>query len=309
MKNAKLTVTVLFLLFWAISPAQEKTNAVEKRESSLQLSFYKKADLTKTARVKVTAKNEKRKFEPAKNAHVNFYAQNNKEEVLVAKAVTSGDGKATVELPKNLPLNTDMKFTIIAKIENDNIYTDAQDQGSFKDANLTLSVNPADTSRTVTLKATETGKDGKEKPVADVAVNLYVKRMFGTMPAAEDHTVNTDATGEATFSLPRDVKGDTTGNITIVARIDDNETYGNVESKVDAKFGIPLEAEKDPFPRALWEPQAPAPLVITVSVIFTAVWFTYFTIFFRLIKISRDKHLPTTGKPPLELTYENLYDN
>ncbi len=304
MKKTKLAVIMLFLMFCGMVQAQEKAKAAEKRQSSVQVSFYKKGDQTKTARVKVTAKNENKKFFPAQNAEVSFYVQNDKEEKLISKTETGVDGKASVDLPKDLALNAEMKYTIIAKIENSKTLEDAEDQGSIKDANLTLTAKQGDTTRTVTVKATEIGKDGKEKPIADVTINFYVERMFGTMLAGEDHAITTDENGEGTFSLPRDVKGDTEGNITVVARIDDNDTYGTVESKLGAKFGIPLEVDKDPFPRALWEPRAPAPLVAILSVIFTCIWLTYFSMFYTMYKISQDKNVPTTGKPPFELTYE-----
>lgn len=306
MKKSKLPVIILFLLLWGVSSAQEKKTTVEKKASSVQLTFYKKADQTKTARVKVTAKNEMRKFMPAMKAHVNFYVVDNKAEALVGVGVTALDGKCEIKLPGNLPLDGDMKSTIIAKIENDPAYEDAQDQGSFKDARLSLTISPTDTNRVVTVKAMETGKDGKDKPIANATVNFYVKRMFGTMPAAEDRTATTDENGEGTFILAKDLKGDTAGNLTIVAKIEDNELYGNVEANHDVKFGIPLQVETDPFPRALWEPRAPAPLVITISVIFSVVWFVYLTLFYRMYKISQDKNPSTpTGKPPYELSYED----
>ncbi len=306
MKNFKLLFTMLCLMLWGTSSAEETTKEVGKRETSIQLSFYKKADQTKTARVKVNAKNDKRKFMPARNAHINIYVINNKTEQLVATELTGIDGKAVVELPKNLPLDADMKFTIIAKIENDPAFEDAQEQGTYKEANLSISINTADTDRLVTVKATELDKDGKEKPIAKATINFYIQRLFGTMPAAEDRTATTDDKGEGTFILPRDIKGDTLGNIIVVAKIEDNDIYGNVDSKVDAKLGIALLVDKNPFPRALWEPRAPAPLVITISVIFSCVWLVYISLFYTIIKISRDKNPPTpTGKPPYELAYED----
>jgi hypothetical protein len=305
MKKYNISLTLLFLLLWGFSWAQETTKAVEKRESAVQLSFYKKADQTKTARVKVTAKNEHNKYMPVANAHVNVYALNNKAEELIGSGVTPVDGQVVIDLPKTLPLDADLKFTLIAKLENDLAFEDAKDQGSFREANLTVIVNPADTTRTVTVKATQTDKDGKEKPIANATINFYVQRFFGTMPAAEDKSATTDETGTGTFTLPRDIKGDTAGNIVIVAKIEDNDTYGNIDSKVAAPMGIQLAVDKNPFPRALWEPRAPAPLVITISIIFTCIWCIYFTLFYTIIKMSRDKNPPTpTGKPPYGLAYE-----
>jgi hypothetical protein len=306
MKKFKLLFTVMLVLLKGIAPAQDNAKPAEKRESAIQLSFYKKADQTKTARVKVTAKNENRKYVPVPNAHINIYAVNGKAEELVGSGISGSDGQVITDLPKSLPLDADMKFTVVAKLENDAAFEDAKDQGTFKEANLSVTVNPSDTNRVVTVTATEKGKDGKEKPIANATINFYVQRLFGTMPAAEDKTATTDETGSGTFILARDIKGDTAGNITIVAKIEDNESYGNVDAKVSAHLGLKLGLDKDPFPRALWEPKAPAPLIITLSLIFSCIWCIYLTLFYTMAKLGKDKNPPTkNGRPPYDLAYDD----
>jgi len=71
--------------------------------------------------------------------------------------------------------------------------------------------------------------------------------------------------------------------------MENNELFGNVENKANASWGIVLEKEIDPFPRALWEPYAPIPLIITVSVLFGGVWCVYFFIFYQMWNIKKEK--------------------
>jgi 5-hydroxyisourate hydrolase-like protein (transthyretin family) len=287
----RIALAVTFaVLFYCPVDAQNPSQTPEKSEATIELSYYKKADMTKTvvAIVKVRKDN---KFVPAKNERVNFYVMNGKEQQLIESANTNNKGRAVIVLHKNLPLDEELYFTIVAKFENNSLYENAEEQIHYKDATLTLSLNPHDTAQLVTARVTETGKDGKEIPVKSAEVKFYVQRLFGIMPAAEDNTISMDEKGEASFAFPKIIPGDAAGFITVAARIEDNERFGNVENKAATTWGTVLAIERDPFPRALWEPSAPLPLLITILTIFGGVWCTYFFILFQLRKIKKDEEL------------------
>ena len=259
-----------------------------KSETTITMAYYKKADMSKTAVAVIKTKNKEGKFVAAQNAWVNFYVMNNKELQPIKKAVTNNKGEAVIVLPKDLPLDDSLYFTIVAKIENDPLYEDASEQMHYTDVILVLNLNPHDTARIATAKVTTTGKDGKEIPVKEAEVKFYVQRLFGIMPAGEEYAVSTDENGIATFAFPKNIPGDVDAAFTVVARMEDNQKFGNAENKVATSWGKALPVITDPFPRALWEPYAPLPLVITISTLFGGVWFTYFLIFFQLRKIKTD---------------------
>lgn len=289
LKIIALAITLTGLL--ATSVVAQDTASAGKSEATMVLSYTKNADLKKTATAVVKVKNKEGKFVAAKNAHVNFYVMDGKELKLLKTENSDKNGQAVIQLPKDLPLNEELSFNIVAKIENDPLYADVQEQMHYKDANLTVSLNPRDTSRVVTAKITQTGKDGKEIPVKGIEVKFYVQRMFGNMPAAEDYAATTEENGEATFTYPKNIPGDKDGNMNVVAKIEDNEQLGNIETKAGTYWGKALAVTGDPFPRALWEPYAPLPLVIVISTLFGGVWCTYFFIFFQLRKIKTESKL------------------
>lgn len=289
LKKISLTIAITWL-FCSITTAQNQSQAQGKREATIGLSYYKKADMSKTA-VAVIKKNEDGKFVFAKNARVNFYIIHDKQQQLLKSVHTDNYGQAVILLQKDLPLDDSLYFTIVAKIENDPLYEDAQEQIHYKDASLTLNMDPLDTAKLVTAKVMEKGKDGKEIPVIGAEVKFYVQRLFGFMPAAEENTITTDGKGEASFAFPKNISGDTAGVLTVAARMEDNEHFGNLENKATESWGIVLPIIKDPFPRALFEPHAPLPLVITISTLFGGVWLIYFFIFFQLRKIKKEGQL------------------
>ena len=259
----------------------------EKRTASIQLSYYKKAGEARSAVAIVKAKNSEGKFIKVKNTRINFYVQNAKDQQLLETAYTDNGGKAEIVLLKNLPVDTGHYFTIIAKIENDSVYEDEQEQMHYKDATIAIRLNEQDTNRLATVVVTTRDKENKKVVVKNAEVKFYIQRLFGLMPVAEDYTAATDENGEASIAVPKSIPGDTNGSITIVARIEDNEQFGNVENKVPAVWGRAVVMEKDPFPRALWEPYAPLPLILTIAILFGGVWTTYSIIFFTLYKIKK----------------------
>src|ERR1035437_8726987 len=167
-------------LFCTAAAAQGQPQAQGKSEATIGLSYSKKAGSQTAAAIVKIKKNGK--FVPAKNARVNFYVLHDKEQQLLKSAGTDNKGQAVIDLPKGLPLDENQVSTIIAKIENDNLYENAEEQVHFKESNLTLSLNQADTSRNVTAKVTEIDKDGKEIPVKGAELKFYIQRLFGSMP-------------------------------------------------------------------------------------------------------------------------------
>lgn len=290
----KLILTIVAIIFFFFqSYAQGKDSVMDKSEATIQLSFLKKSDLSKAVIAKVLTKNTAGKLVPAKNTRVNFYIKNKQEQLFLKSVLTDKTGDTYLELPTDLPLDTARYFNLVAKIENDKLYADAAEILRYKDANISIKLNPHDTAKLVTVSVTETGSDGKEKPVKDVPVRFYVQRLFGNVPATEDPVVSTDESGETSIVYPKGIPGDSVGNIIVVARIEDNEFYGNIENKATAQWGMPLIPEKDPFPRALWEPYAPFSLIIVITVLFGGVWMIYFFLFYQLYKIKKGEKLKT----------------
>lgn len=271
-------------IFCGVSFAQ-----AQKSESSIQLSFLKKTDNSKVVSALVNAKNKDKKFIPARNAHISFYSKKEKELVLITKAITDGRGKTNAILPQDIFLDADHFFDIIVKVENDSLYENAEENLHLKDVNLTIKLNQHDTARIVTAIVSETGADGDTKAIKDVPVKFYVVRLFGKMPASDDNTVNTDEKGMAVFAFPTGIPGDTAGNITIAAMIEDNDTYGTVESTSSCDFGKIVPLEKDPFPRAIWGAHAQWGMIISLSILYGGVWSSYIFMAFQLRKIKKEE--------------------
>lgn len=287
----KILFGAAIILLFNKAIAQTDSAGQDKKESSVELYFFKNADLSKTISALSSTMGEDNKWVPAPSLAINFYSQNKTGPKMLKRVLSNKTGHAILHLPDDLEKDEQGVYRIIAKIENNNLYEDAEEQIEFKEANLTLKFNPSDSDHQVTALVTETGSNGNEMPVTETEVSFFVQRLFGAMPASEDFVVSTDSNGEAVFSYPADIMGDQSGKITLIAKIVDNKLFGTVETKKDSQWGMVLPLERNPFPRALVMPKAPFQLIITLLVIFGGIWSTYFFIFYQLRKISKEKQL------------------
>ena len=285
-KNKMLIKTVALFLAANLIFVNSYSQATEKKPVTVQLSFYKNSDENRTVAAIASTKNDSGKLVFVPGIKINFYVLQSTGESLLASAFTDEGGKAVVQLPKNIAIDTS-GLTITARIENDKEYANAEATGVVKDARLVLSISEADSSKIIKAVVTEIQLSGEEKPLAGVEVNFGIHRAFGIMPLSGEATVTTDENGMATFTFPKNINGDENGNVILKTSITDNELYGNIEAAAKAKWGTPLVVDKNPFPRALWEPNAPILLMVVFSIIFGGIWFTYSLVIYRIAKIEK----------------------
>lgn len=260
-----------------------------KSPATIQLSFYKRPDKSKIAVATATTIGSEGRPLYAPGAKVNFYAMDKSELFIIDSAYTDLEGKARISIPDDLPVDTEGMVILIAKIENDPKYTEAEIELRIKEANLVLSISETDTIKTITAIVTEKAPDGKEIPVNDVEIVFYAQRLFGPMPLTEEATLTSDENGLATFTFPNGIRGDEQGIITLLVRIEDHDKFGNVESSIQTHWGIPLVIKKNPFPSELWEPRAPRWLKVSFVIVFGGIWLTFLFILYQLTKLQKKK--------------------
>jgi len=138
-------------------------------------------------------------------------------------------------------------------------------------------------------KSTEEGKSVLvasvklgEKPLKGVQVAFFAQRSFGLLSLGKDETLED---GTAAVPFPDGLPGDVNGDLKIVAKIVSPPQYGSLQNVVTVGGGLPSKFEEEPFPRTLWAPKAPLPLIGTIVVLLTGVWGAYIFVIVQLIKI------------------------
>jgi len=181
-----------------------------------------------------------------------------------------------------LPVNEEGKYSF--KIEypgNDTLET-ATEELSIIDVNMDMTCNDKDSVKSVAVKMFRSDK-GKNIPLKDETVSLYVQRMFSMLKLGE---ARLDSSGSATFDFPSDLPGDSLGNLTILARLEEHSDYGNIEKSELKKWGIATTKELLLEQRALWSEVAPVWMIITLTIMLLGVWAHYLYVVIHMIIIN-----------------------
>ncbi|MFY9151039.1 MAG: hypothetical protein WAO52_03425 [Prolixibacteraceae bacterium] len=300
MKNRILSKNItgrkgLFLLvlifIQSVSVAQtEELTASAKKKVILQLNFYAKSDTERTAVVSAIERDKNGKPALATGLVINIYFFKKDTSQLFSKITTNEKGAGKVLLTRNLEEDVQGTIHLIAKLENNPEYEDVEVEGNTQKANITLSTTEEDSTKTVIAKLSAFGEDGTLIPVGDIDITFYTKRLFGLLPLGEDATVTTDENGVAELIFPKHIKGDETGNVTIVAQVEHDETYGTVEAQTDARYAEPAVFVPDTS-QALWKSDAPLWMAIAFYLALSSIITTVFYLFYQLYKIRKESSI------------------
>lgn len=127
---------------------------------------------------------------------------------------------------------------------------------------------------------------GEETPVPETALGVFVKRSFNPMKIGEG---TTDENGEASVEIPNNLPGDAKGNITLLVKLDESETYGYLEAAAVEKWGIPVSDKIEDQPRSLWSSHPPLWMLITFIILMAAVWGHYIVIVYELFRLRKEQ--------------------
>jgi len=123
------------------------------------------------------------------------------------------------------------------------------------------------------VQASLTGITGAVvKPLAGLEVKLFAKRYFGNLMI--DKPTDTDVEGRAIFKFPKNLPGDASGKIELVAQLSNEELFGLIKREAEMTIGIPSNKPPLNEPRALWNivQKTPVWLLVTYLVVVLGVW-------------------------------------
>jgi hypothetical protein len=238
-----------------------------------------------------TKKKVERKFLPVKNIPVNVYFGEVTEKNLLGKVVTAVNGEGRVAFPVSLKANWDSLDEF--KISAESIPAKGEELLStditIKKAILVIDTLSVDGVRTVTGILKE--KKGDEWiAVGEIEMKLSIKRLLGNLTVGEAETYTSDSTGTASAEFKKDsMPGDAKGNIILVARVEDNDNYGNLVVEKVVPWGKAAQVETNFWHRTLWSTgnRAPIWLLVIAFAIIIGVWGTLIYLVWQLVKIKK----------------------
>lgn len=255
-----------------ISPSIDFTS-VQKGDNSIDLKVGMRAKV-------------KGQFINLYKMKVSFFQVVNEEDIPLGFKITDGNGKAIFNV-KGDSLKTDAEGKLNFKVvfAGNKAMESAEEYVSFRRGRLEIIPVKEDSLLTVQVKLIDVGT-GEETPVKETAVSIFVKRMFLPMKVGE---ATTDENGEGSVEFPKNLPGDAKGNLTLLARLDENETYGNMEAAVVQPWGVPVSDKPEAQPRSLWSSHPPLWMLITFIVLMLAVWGHYIVIVYELFRLRKEQ--------------------
>jgi hypothetical protein len=277
-KNTSSTILLLsfLILFSAKATSQEKTMI----SPYITLQYFKNSDNQRILKTTLTYSKNRMEL-PLPGMEISFFKGAGKE--LIATIVTDNKGVAKIDLTGDLKLTASVEgmWTLSSEFKGNDTIEAGTSEINIRDVRLEMALTEPDSIKTVSVNAF-INENGKDKPVAGEIVKIYVPRMFSLLPLGE---VTLDETGAATLEFPSDLPGDSTGYITVIAKFEENEKFGNVEKVSKLKWGVPTKYSEPKYHRALWTKTAPKWMIYTLSILLAGVWGHYLFAIISLIRI------------------------
>ncbi|MDO9257604.1 MAG: hypothetical protein Q7U54_18950 [Bacteroidales bacterium] len=226
------------------------------------------------------------------NAPVIFYSVEKDGDLKIGEVKTDVHGTAVLKIPaRNTFLRNDQQMlSFKAMYDGNDKYEASEGEFGLKPAKLVVSFYEEDSIRYVKVEGTQLNSDGTEVSIGAVDVIISVPKMFSMLKIAE---ISLDSTGIGTAEFPRDIIGDSTGNLTVVASIEENDIFGTVQGSSDKNWGLHKHLISPDRPsRELWTPIAPLWMIITLIVMLLGVWGHYVYAVVQLVMINKSSKIP-----------------
>ncbi len=274
--------SIAFLLLILVAPAFAQEDTIEKKKTKMKFYYLKKSDNSKNLVCEMNVRQDKERYF-IKDLPISFHYSGDSS-VNLGIAKSNNKGTATFTIPSGLAIkpNAEGAYTYTAVYEGNDVFEEVEAEVIVKDVELEL-ILTEDSLKYVTVNAFELNGEGKI-PVEGSTITLYVKRSLGLLKIKDQEMTE----GTALFDFPGDIPGDTDGNITIIAKFEDDEKYGTVEKQVIKNWGVKMAVEKAMASRELWSPDAPLWMSITLFILILAVVIHYMIIFYKLYRINQE---------------------
>ena len=266
--------------------AQEKKDSVEEVTPNLSLVYMSNSNDTVILIANIYVRRETGSF-ALENAEIRFSLSDGKEVKSLGIVKAGYDGVAILKIPvkSGLLKDKDGKTTYTADFAGKGKYLQTSASLSVKLAQIQITFSKEDSIHTIHVKVSQTEANNEIKPVPNETVTLSVPRMLSDLKIGE---ITLDENGTGSFEFTGGLVGDSLGNLIIIAKIEENDNFGNVRGESSVSWGIPKQyflAERPA--RELWTPVAPVWMIITLIVMLAGVWGHYIYAVIQLIIIKR----------------------
>lgn len=283
-------IFIFLLSFMMPLMAQEEPTVMAEEgpeliSPSVELIAVQKADGSVELRAAVKAKIEK-KLRKMHSLKIHFFLVGDSGETELGSVNANLNGVGVLPVnPEQLIPNNEGLLNFKAMVNANKNMEEGVGEVSVKKARLIATSIAEDGKYSVQIKLVDLS-NGTETPIPETTIGVFVKRQFSPLKVAEG---TTDEAGDAIIEIPAGLPGDPNGNLVILAKLDENETYGYLEASLTGeKWGLPVSNKPVAPPRALWSAHPPIWMLVTFIILMAAVWGHYFVIVYELFRLRKE---------------------
>jgi hypothetical protein len=260
------------------------SQSAPKGNLSISINYFISNNKIPSLLVKVKTKVNGR-FQNVGGIGIKLFLDKDSTGTFIGEVATNEKGEASIYIPPSVKTEwgTTLKHTFLATFVGNKKYEPANADLTVAKAKILIDTSD----KTVTATVFEM-KDNAWVPVKGVDVVLAVRRLDSDLPINETPAFVTDSTGKASGDFKRaNIPGDTKGNITLVAKIVDNDQYGNLSIEKTVPWGAKFIPVNTFDKRTLFATRGKAPvwLILISTSIIIAVWGILIMLVFNLFKI------------------------
>lgn len=288
MKKIKpgILLTVIILAGFLHTYAQDKTDTSGPAKSIINFTVISTSDDSLQLKAIVSVRRESG-ITMLVNAPVKFSITGpDSQSIPVGEAKTDVHGIAQMKVSAlgKFATNDQKMITFTVSYTGNAKYEASNGEFAIRPAKLNISFYEEDSVRYVKVKGVQ-WNEGKEVPLNGLEIPVSVTRMLSLLKVAG---VTLDSTGIGTAEFPKNIIGDPTGKLTVVASLDEHEIYGFMRAQAENNWGIPKHLISPDRPsRELWTPIAPLWMIITLIIMLSGVWGHYIYAVVQLVGIHK----------------------
>ena len=284
MKKLNYILLLTLILFFVVlaSYAQETKNNL-----SLTLGYYNNNNHIQYLLVKAKSKING-KFQLIPDITMHFYITAESPANALGKAITNKKGEAYILMPSSAKQawNSSAKQSFVVVSEASKQFDAAT--GSTDITKAKIKIDTA-SDRRITATLVEL-KDSIWVPVKGVEMKIGIKRMAAILNVNETPTYTTDSLGMVSAEFKRDsLPGYAKGNLILIAKIEENDLYGNLTAETIVPWGITISYVSEYDKRTLFARRGRSPIwleFIAYSIV-VAVWGILIYLFGQIRKLKR----------------------
>lgn len=232
-------IKVISGLIWCFILPSKIFGQDEKPEVMLNLRHFTENNSAQYLKVQAQLKADN-KLQPLKDVAVQFYLDSVSTANLINNIKTDEKGAAQTVVPASLKSlwasSSNHKFIAVAKPNPKDEATTTELE--IAKSKIEIDTLNADGTRSVMAKVFSYS-NGEWLPAKDVEVKIGVERLGGSLKIGDDETYTTDSLGQVTgeFKLDSLPATDAKGNIVLLAKVEDNDQFGNLSIEKIVPWG------------------------------------------------------------------------